>query len=101
MNLARVSKIFTALLLSVLLLTTSACTPQEPGRFDQVQQESTQQERGQAVVETATQGGEFNKFFPTADDNYERVFTKEKKGFAEAKLKKDGKELAMLAVFDT
>ncbi|KZL48492.1 hypothetical protein A2T98_17810 [Nodularia spumigena CENA596] len=100
MNFSRVSKILPALLLSVLLLTT-ACTPQEPGRFDQVQQESTQQKRGQAVVENATQGGEFNKFFPDADDDYEKVFTQEKKGFAEAKLKKDGKELAMLAVSDT
>ncbi len=100
MNFARVSKILPALLLSVLLLTT-ACTPQEPGRFDQVQQESTQQKRGQAVVENATQGGEFNKFFPAAGDGYERVFTQEKKGFAEAKLKKDGKDLAMLAVSDT
>ncbi len=100
MNFSRVSKILPALLLSVLLLTT-ACTPDEPGRFDQVQQESTQQKRGQAVVETATQGGEFNKFFPPSGDGYERVFTQEKKGFAEAKLKKDGKDLAMLAVSDT
>ncbi|YAF97685.1 MAG: hypothetical protein AB3A66_08530 [Nodularia sp. CChRGM 3473] len=96
----RVPKILAGLLLSVLLLTT-ACTPQEPGRFDQVQQESSQQKRGQAVVETATQGGEFNKFFPSADDGYQRVFTQEKKGFAEAKLKKDGKDLAMLAISDT
>ncbi|MDP5338708.1 MAG: hypothetical protein NWQ28_09055 [Nodularia sp. (in: cyanobacteria)] len=100
MNFSRVSKILPALFLSVLLLTT-ACTPEAPGRFDQVQQESTQQKRGQAVVETATQGGEFNKFFPAAGDGYERVFTQEKKGFAEAKLKKDGKDLAMLAVSDT
>ena len=100
MNFSRVLKIFPALLVSVLLLTT-ACTPDEPGRFDQVQQESTQQKRGQAVVETATQGGEFNKFFPAAGDGYERVFTQEKKGFAEAKLKKDGQDLATLAVFDT
>jgi hypothetical protein len=100
MNFPRVSKIFASLLLSVLLLT-SACTPQEPGRFDQVQQESTQQKRGQAVVKDATQGGEFNKFFPTGGDGYERVFTQEKQGFAEAKLKRDGKELAMLAIFDT
>ena len=100
MNFSRASKILPALLLSVLLLTT-ACTPDEPGRFDQVQQESTQQKRGQAVVETATQGGEFNKFFPPAGDGYQRVFTQEKKGFAEAKLKKDGKDLAMLAISDT
>ncbi|MEA5580305.1 hypothetical protein VB620_03000 [Nodularia harveyana UHCC-0300] len=100
MNFPRLSRIFASLLLSVLLLTT-ACTPQEPGRFDQVQQESTQQKRGQAVVKDATQGGEFNKFFPAAGDGYDRVFTQEKQGFAEAKLKKDGKEIAMLAISDT
>lgn len=45
-------------------------------------------------------GGEFNKFFPTAD-GYERVYTQEKEGFAEAKLKQDGNTLAMLSVSDT
>ncbi|PLZ86687.1 hypothetical protein CI593_18180, partial [Fischerella thermalis CCMEE 5194] len=35
------------------------------------------------------------------EDGYERVYTQEKKGFAEAKLKKDGQELAMLAISDT
>ena len=46
-------------------------------------------------------GGEFNKFFPTAADGYERVYTQEKNGFAEAKLKQDGATLAMLSVSDT
>ena len=54
-----------------------------------------------AVAKDATKGGEFNKFFPKGQNGYERVYTQEKKGFAEAKLKKDGKELAMLAVTDT
>jgi hypothetical protein len=47
-------------------------------------------------------GGEFNKFFPAADEGgYTRVASQEKEGFAEYKLKKDGKEVAMLAVTDT
>ena len=46
-------------------------------------------------------GSEFNKFFPTAADGYERVYTQEKDGFAEAKLKQDGNTLAMLSVSDT
>jgi hypothetical protein len=96
----KIRKIFAVVLLSVLLLTT-ACTPKQPGRFDQVQQESSRQKSGQAVAKSATQGGEFNKFFPPAEDGYQRVFTQEKKGFAEAKLKKDGKEVAMLAISDT
>ncbi|MEC4813656.1 MAG: hypothetical protein SAK29_10370 [Scytonema sp. PMC 1069.18] len=96
----RVRRIFAALLLCLLLLTTS-CAQKAPGRFDQVQQESSRQRNGQAVARTATQGAEFNKFFPPAEDGYQRVFTQEKKGFAEAKLKKDGKDVAMLAISDT
>jgi hypothetical protein len=88
------------LLLSLLLLTT-ACTAQAPGRFDQVQKESTQQKRGQAVAKNATQGSEFNKLFPPEEAGYQRVYTQEKKGFAEAKLKKDSKDVAMLSISDT
>lgn len=100
MTFPRVRRIFAALLLCVLLFTT-ACTPQTPGRFDQAQQESSKQKTGQAVSKTATQGSEFNKFFPSAGDGYQRVFTQEKKGFAEAKLKQNGKDVAMLAISDT
>ncbi|MGF1675613.1 MAG: hypothetical protein ACFCUV_18300 [Rivularia sp. (in: cyanobacteria)] len=100
MNLPRVHKILAALLLSIVLLTT-ACAQQAPGRFDQVQQESSQQKKGQAIAKDATQGSEFNKFFPQASDGYQRVFTQEKKGFAEAKLKQDGKDVAVMAISDT
>ncbi|MEH2315483.1 MAG: hypothetical protein V7K35_29665 [Nostoc sp.] len=100
MILHRGRKVVAALLLSVVLLTT-ACTAKAPGRFDQVQKESTQQRNGQAVTKTATQGSEFNKLFPNAGDGYQRVYTQEKKGFAEAKLKKGGKEVALLSISDT
>jgi hypothetical protein len=96
----RARRILAPLLLCLLLLTT-ACAPKTPGRFDQAQQESTQQRSGQAVAKEATQGGEFNKFFPSAEAGYQRVYTQEKKGFAEAKLKKDGKDLAVLSISDT
>ena len=46
-------------------------------------------------------GGSFNKFFPAADNGYTTVASQEKEGFAEYKLKKDGKEMAMLSVSDT
>ncbi|MEH2410053.1 hypothetical protein [Nostoc sp.] len=100
MILHRGRRVIAALLLSMVLLTT-ACTPKTPGRFDQAQKESTQQKRGQAVTKTATQGSEFNKLFPDAGDGYQRVYTQEKKGFAEAKLKKGGKEVALLSISDT
>ncbi|NMG09984.1 hypothetical protein [Brasilonema sp. UFV-L1] len=96
----RTRRILASLLLSLLLLTT-ACAPKTPGRFDQAQQESSQQRSGQAVAKDSTQGSEFNKFFPTPEAGYQRVYTQEKKGFAEAKLKKDGKDLAVLSVNDT
>ncbi|BAY19182.1 hypothetical protein NIES2109_49990 [Nostoc sp. HK-01] len=100
MSFYRGRKVLAVLLISVLLLTT-ACTPKTPGRFDQVQQESSKQKKGQAVAKTATQGGEFNKFFPKSGGGYDRVYTQEKKGFAEAKLKKAGKEVAVLSISDT
>jgi hypothetical protein len=88
-----------AIVLCFSLLITG-CQPKAPSRFDQVQQDSSK--RGAvAVAKDATQGSEFNKFFPKPEAGYERVYTQEKKGFAEAKLKKDGKEIAMLAISDT
>lgn len=93
-------RVLAALLLSMLLLVT-ACATEPPSRFDQAQQESSQQRSGQAVAKEATQGSKFNKFFPAAGNGFERVYTQEKKGFAEAKLKKGGKDVAMLSISDT
>ena len=93
-------RVLAAVLLSILLLTT-ACSTKAPSRFDQVQQESTKQRSGQAVVKIATQGSKLNKFFPSSEDGYDRVYTQEKKGFSEANLKKGGKVVAQLAISDT
>ncbi|AKE63816.1 hypothetical protein MYAER_1460 [Microcystis aeruginosa NIES-2549] len=83
--------------LAALLLVTSCA--KAPSQFDQAQQESTA--RGAAaVVKESTSGGSFNQFFPPSGGGYERVYTQEKKGFAEAKLKQDGKVVAMLAISD-
>ena len=97
---SRLHKILAPLLLSVLLLVTS-CASKPPSRFEQAQQTSSQQKSGQAVVKDATQGANFNKFFPKGGGGYERVYTQEKKGFAQAKLKKNGKEVATLSISDT
>jgi hypothetical protein len=95
----RLRKVLVACLLATLLLVT-ACATQAPSRFEQAQKESTQ--RGaSAVVKESLAGSSFNKFFPTAEEGYERVYTQEKTGFAEAKLKKDGKEVAVMAISDT
>jgi hypothetical protein len=45
-------------------------------------------------------GSSFNKFFPKSEGEFEVVFTQEKDGFAQAKLKKGGNELATLTVSD-
>ncbi len=45
-------------------------------------------------------GGSFNQFFPKTEGEFEVVFTQEKEGFAQAKLKKGGSEVATLTVSD-
>ena len=96
----RLRRTIAPLLLTVLLLVTS-CSSQPASRFDQAQRESTQRGAAPAVVKEATQGSEFNKFFPKDGDGFDRVFVQEKKGFAEAKLNKGGKNVAMLSISDT
>lgn len=93
-------RVLAPLFLSLLLLI-SGCALKPPSPYAQAQQESTQRGAQPAVAKNAEQGSEFNRFFPKPGNGYERVFTQEKKGFAEAKLKKDGKDLAMLAISDT
>ena len=96
----RLRKILAPLLLCLLLFVTS-CAAEPPSRFDQAQQESSQQKSGQAVAKDATQGSSFNKFFPKAGNGYDFAYAQEKKGFAEGKLKKDGKDVALLSISDT
>ena len=93
-------RIVAALLVSVMLLLT-ACATTAPTRFDQAQQESTQKKTSLAVAKDATQGSNFNRFFPATQAGFERVYTQEKKGFAEAKLKNGGKDVAVLSISDT
>jgi len=45
-------------------------------------------------------GGDFNKFFPEKEGSFKIVFTQEKKGMTQAKLKKDGKDIATLTIAD-
>jgi hypothetical protein len=97
----RFGKVTCGLLLVCLLLLTS-CSNQPPSRFEQAQQESTQAgKRNIAVEKQALEGAKFNQFFPSSSDGYERVFIQEKSGFVQAKLKRNGQELALMSIFDT
>jgi hypothetical protein len=45
--------------------------------------------------------GTFNKYFPKdGEGGYSRVFTADKEGYAEAKLQKDGKDVATISIAD-
>lgn len=89
-----------SLVLCLVLLVTG-CQNKEPSPYADIQAETSQRNAPSAVAKDATQGGSFNQFFPAASDGFDRVYTQEKKGFAEAKLKKDGKDMAMLSISDT
>lgn len=101
---SRWQRIITPLLISVLLLV-SACgspTPKNLG-YEQAQKESTSPEGQRETKQQNKQqvsGGEFNKFFPQSGGGFDRVFAQEKLGFAEAKLKKDGQNVAVLSIND-
>ena len=86
-------------LLTLTLLVT-ACSS-EPSKYDQVQKDTTGFGAPAAVDKTAEKGGTFNRFFPDSQAGYSVVPSQEKKGFAEYKLKQDGKTLAMLTINDT
>jgi len=85
----------------ILLLSVSACGPKTPSRFEEAQKESTGKNAKPAVVKESTEGSSFNKYFPKAESGYSVTFAQEKKGFAEAKLKKGGKDVATLSINDT
>lgn len=94
----RSRQVLAAVLLSAAMLV-SACDATEPSRYDQAQQETSQ--NAPAVAGDAVQGASFNQFFPRSVSGYEIVPSQEKKGFAEYKVNQGGKTVAMLAINDT
>lgn len=88
-----------SLCLSLWLLT--ACAAPESSPYDRVQDETTGSQAESAVAPQAEQGSTFNQFFPNSEGSYEVVPAQEKTGFAEYKLKQEGKTLAMLTINDT
>jgi hypothetical protein len=114
MKLSSARRILAPFLISVLLLVTSCGKAPEPSRWDKAQQESTQKPSAKAKQTTADKstaqnpnlpkkavaGGKLNKYFPSSGGGFDRVFAQEKSGFAEAKLNKGGKNVAMLSIND-
>ena len=91
---------FMAALMLSLTLVVAACA-QPDSRWDQVQEESRTETVTEAATAAPIAGGEFNQFVPADSDDYDLTYTQEKQGFAEAKLKQGGEEVAMLSVSDT
>jgi len=84
-----------ALILGLLL----AGCHKEPSRWDATQK-ATEGKRT-SVAKEAVDGSVFNQFFPKQGDGFDIVFKQEKSGFAQVSLQQDGKELAVLSIFDT
>ncbi len=101
MKTSRWPNVLIALCLSFLLIFGMAACAKAPSPYDQVQKETTGFRAQKAVDKKATQGAKFNKFFPSGVRGYEIIPTQEKKGFAEYKVNKDGKTVAMLSISDT
>ena len=90
-----------ALLLSLVLLVSAGCDQADNSPYADAQRESTERGAAPAVSADAEKGSAFNKFFPSSGQGYDVVFSQEKKGFAEAKLKQGGTDVAMLSISDT
>jgi hypothetical protein len=87
-----------ALVICATSLGFTACK-KEPSRWDKAAESPPPPPATATVAEKA--GGAFNKLFPADGvDGYKRVFTQEKDGYAEAKLQKDGKDVATAAASD-
>ena len=101
--------------LIAMMLFVTACGDKAPTRWDKAQQESTQKpvktrqtnaqqpnqtSNAQKLPNKPVAGGKLNRFFPPNGGGYTRTFSQEKAGFAEAKLKQGGKDVAMLSIND-
>jgi hypothetical protein len=86
-------------LVIAFVLSLPACKD-PPSRWDQAA--SARPAAAPSGAPEVKPGSAFNTFFPADGvDGTSRVFSQEKAGFAEAKLKKDGKDLAVLSISDT
>lgn len=91
---------------TLFIIGFDSCGKQEDPRWAEAQKKAEAELKAkkeaikEGVAAAVEEGGSFNKFFPPAGEGFERVASQEKEGFSEYKLKKDGKEVAMLAIND-
>jgi hypothetical protein len=88
-------------ILIVLLLFAVAIAPVACRRADRWEEADKASKGQKAVSGESLPGSAFNKFFPESGEGVKVTYTQEKKGFAEAKLELDGKEVATLSISDT
>ena len=93
----RLGKILAPIFICLLLLISACGGAKQPSRFDQAQQQSKTERPSQAKQ---VSGGSLNKYFPSSSSGYKLNYAQEKKGFAQASLKKDGKEVAVMSIND-
>jgi hypothetical protein len=85
------------LVLLFLMVALLGCQPsQRDTRFDEATAKT-----GPAVVKEAVPGDKLNAYFPKDEGDWDVVYTQEKQGQSQAELKKSGKAVATLAIFDT
>jgi hypothetical protein len=77
-------------------MLVAGCSPSGDTRF-----QGALTQRGPAVAKEAVPGDKFNKHFPKTEGEWDLVYTMEKQGMAQAELKKGGKTVAQLSIFDT
>jgi hypothetical protein len=92
------SQILVPALLGLSLVVAACGGEKPPSRYDQVQKETQGQS---AVAKQAVNGSQLNQYFPKSANGFSVVPTQEKKGFAEHKVNKGGKNVAMLSISDT
>ncbi len=92
----RLPKILAPILISLLLLTSACGGPKQTGGFQPTQPITTTPPSKAEQVS----GGSLNKYFPSSSGDYQLKYAQEKKGFAQASLKKDGKEVAVMSIND-
>jgi len=96
---------FIAAVCVCVVLVVASCGKKEDkwtGAQQQAEQmaKAKEQAKDDGTAPVVQEGGGFNTFFPPAQGGFERVASQEKEGFSEYKLKKDGKDVAMLAIND-